>query len=158
MNREQELIWAVWFVKVFDISISQAYITKVLKTTNELAIIIMLDIVHSSGQENVAAILQQRKNLHNYLKSEDKNEKGIPNSLMWTSHWLLAFRFSDGNRYKKYLSGLFDKYSDTIDYSEDVDRSRMSDVTIKQYLYGRLRRSSVTIVLLTPSAVNHKKN
>lgn len=34
----------------------------------------------------------------------------------------------------------------------------MSDVTIKQDLYGRLRRSSVTIVLLTPSAVNHKKN
>ena len=70
----------------------------------------------------------------------------------------ISFRFSDGNRYKEYLSGLFDKYSDTIDYSEDVDRSRMSDVTIKQYLYGKLRRSSVTIVLLTPSAVNHKKN
>lgn len=70
----------------------------------------------------------------------------------------ISFRFSDGNRYKEYLSSLFDKYSDTIDYSEDVDRSRMSDVTIKQDLYGRLRRSSVTIVLLTPSAVNHKKN
>ncbi len=70
----------------------------------------------------------------------------------------ISFRFSDGNRYKEYLSRLFDKYSDTIDYSEDVDRSRMSDVTIKQYLYGKLRRSSVTIVLLTPSAVNHKKN
>ena len=50
----------------------------------------------------------------------------------------ISFRFSDGNRYKEYLSGLFDKYSDTIDYSEDVDRSRMSDVTIKQYLYGKL--------------------
>ena len=33
----------------------------------------------------------------------------------------ISFRFSDGNRYKEYLSGLFDKYSDTIDYSEDVD-------------------------------------
>ena len=70
----------------------------------------------------------------------------------------ISFRFSDGNRYKEYLSGLFDKYSDTIDYFEDVDRSRMSDVTIKQYLYGKLRRSSVTIVLLTPSVVNHKRN
>ena len=70
----------------------------------------------------------------------------------------ISFRFSDGNIYKEYLSDLFDKYSDTIDYSEDVDRSRMSDVTIKQYLYGKLRRSSVTIVLLTPLAVNHRKN
>lgn len=34
----------------------------------------------------------------------------------------------------------------------------MSDITIKQYLYGKLRRSSVTIVLLTPSAVNHRRN
>ncbi len=70
----------------------------------------------------------------------------------------ISFRFSDGNRYKEYLSGLFDKYSDTIDFSEDVDRSRMSESTIKQYLYGKLRRSSVTIVLLTPAAVNHKRN
>jgi len=34
----------------------------------------------------------------------------------------------------------------------------MSESTIKQYLYGKLRRSSVTIVLLTPAAVNHKRN
>lgn len=70
----------------------------------------------------------------------------------------ISFRFKDGNKYKEYLSGLFDKNSDTIDFSEDVDRSQMSDITIKQYLYGKLRRSSVTIVLLTPAAVNHKRN
>lgn len=70
----------------------------------------------------------------------------------------ISFRYSDGNKYKEYLSSLFDKHSDTIDYSEDVDRSQMSDFTIKQFLYGKLRRSSVTVVLLTPSAVNHKKN
>ena len=91
LNREQELIWAVWFVKVFDISISQNYITKVLKTTNELAIIIMLDIVHALGQENAPTILQQRRNLHNLLKNEDTDDKGNPNSLMWTAHWLLAY-------------------------------------------------------------------
>lgn len=70
----------------------------------------------------------------------------------------ISFRFIDGNRYKEYLSNLFDRYSDTIDYSENQDRSQMSDVTIKQYLYRKLRRSSVTIVLLTPSAVNHKRD
>lgn len=70
----------------------------------------------------------------------------------------ISFRFSDGITYKEHLSYLFDKNSDTIDFSEDMDRSQMSDVTIKQYLYGKLRRSSVTIVLLTPSALNHKRN
>lgn len=91
LNREQELIWAVWFIKVFNISISQSYVIKVLKTTNELAIIIMLDIVHTLGQENASAILQQRKNLHNLLQGDDVDDKGNPNSLMWTSHWLLAY-------------------------------------------------------------------
>ena len=70
----------------------------------------------------------------------------------------ISFRYEDGIRYKEYLSNLFDKNGDTIDYSEDVDRSQMSDDTIRRYLYGKLRRSSVTIVILTPKAMNHKKN
>ena len=70
----------------------------------------------------------------------------------------ISFRYEDGIRYKEYLSNLFDKNGDTIDYSEDVDRSQMSDDTIRRYLYGKLRRSSVTIVILTPKAINHKKN
>lgn len=70
----------------------------------------------------------------------------------------ISFRFNDGNRYKEYLSGLFDRYNDTVDYSENVDRSNLSEETIRRYLYEKLRRSSITIVLLTPSAINHKKN
>ena len=70
----------------------------------------------------------------------------------------ISFRYEDGIRYKEYISNLFDKNGDTIDYSEDVDRSQMSDDTIRRYLYGKLRRSSVTIVILTPKAINHKKN
>ena len=52
----------------------------------------------------------------------------------------ISFRYEDGIRYKEYLSNLFDKNGDTIDYSEDVDRSQMSDDTIRRYLYGKLRR------------------
>lgn len=70
----------------------------------------------------------------------------------------ISFRYRDGSGYKEYLSSLFDKHSDTIDYSENVDRSQMSDATIKQYLYEKLRRSSVTIILLSPLAVNHNRN
>ena len=70
----------------------------------------------------------------------------------------ISFRFSDGHRYKDALSALFDQNQDTVDYSEDEDRSDMSDETIRDYLYKKLRRSSITIVLLTPQALNHKKN
>lgn len=70
----------------------------------------------------------------------------------------ISFRFSDGKKYKEELAELFNNYHDTVDYSQDEDRSNMSDKTIKAYLYKKLKRSSVTIVLLTPSAVNHEKN
>lgn len=70
----------------------------------------------------------------------------------------ISFRYADGIGYKNKLASLFDAYSDTVDYSEDEDRSQMSEDTIRKYLYGKLRRSSVTIVLLTPLAVNHKHN
>lgn len=33
----------------------------------------------------------------------------------------------------------------------------MSEETIKRYLYGKLKNTSVTIVLLTPEAVKHQK-
>ena len=176
LNREQELIWAVWFVKVFDISISQAYITKVLKTTNELAIIIMLDIVHSSGQENVAAILQQRKNLHNYLKSEDTNEKGTPNSLMWTSHWLLAyestknqwlklpgipFEYAKKNRFfNELLNRNVKFYNPGFSYSNPPNKFHNPEFATRSELYNALRKMKKSILeqlegagLETPSSL-----
>ncbi len=74
------------------------------------------------------------------------------------SNVFISFRFSDGHAYKEDLARRFDRYSDTVDYSEDVDRSYMSDPTIQSYLYKKLKKSSVTIVLLTPNAINHKKD
>lgn len=70
----------------------------------------------------------------------------------------ISFRYRDGHRYKDEIAGLFDRSVDTIDFSEDQNRSNMSDYTIQSYLYGKLRRSSVTILLITPEAVNHRKN
>ena len=70
----------------------------------------------------------------------------------------ISFRFEDGNGYKTLLSKLFNNIDDTIDFSEDVDRSYLSDETIRKYLYSKLRKTSITIILLTPKAVNHYKN
>lgn len=70
----------------------------------------------------------------------------------------ISFRFNDGEKYKKELAELFDESEDTVDFSEDEDRSDMSDEMIRQFLYAKLRRSSVTIVLITPKAVDYKIN
>ncbi|BCP58053.1 molecular chaperone Tir [Streptococcus parasuis] len=70
----------------------------------------------------------------------------------------ISFRFSDGKTIKDELVDLFDESTEVINWSEDTDRSQMSDDTIQEYLYERLKDTSVTIVLLTPEAVSYRKN
>lgn len=70
----------------------------------------------------------------------------------------ISFRYSDGATLKNELESIFDSSTDVISRSENVDRSEMSDETIRDYLYKKLKQTSVTIVLLTPKAVNYKKN
>lgn len=70
----------------------------------------------------------------------------------------ISFRYSDGAKYKKKLSDLFDEETKIINCSEDEDRSDMSDETIKKYLYSKLKTTSVTIIIITPEAISHKKN
>ena len=70
----------------------------------------------------------------------------------------ISFRFSDGKNIKDELVDLFDESTEIINRSEDTDRSQMSEETIRDYLYEKLKDTSVTIVLLTPKAVDYKKN
>lgn len=70
----------------------------------------------------------------------------------------ISFRFDDGSFYKDKLSEIFDDSTDIINRSEDEDRSQMSEDTIQKYLYEKLSDTSVTIVLLTPMALNHRKD
>ncbi len=70
----------------------------------------------------------------------------------------ISFRYSDGKDYKDELCELFNRSDDYINCSEDVDRSNMSESTIKDYLNSKLKQTSVTIVLLTPNAVSYDKN
>ena len=70
----------------------------------------------------------------------------------------ISFRFKDGKDLKDELIELFDSSTKVINRSEDVDRKEMSEETIKEYLYDKLNDTSVTIVLLTPEAINYKKD
>ena len=91
LNREQELVWAVWFIKVFKISISQEYIFKIFDTSNELAIIIMLSIIDKAGRRKETKIRNWIEKIHKDLEQANVDDKGNGNALMWSSHWLLAY-------------------------------------------------------------------
>lgn len=98
LNREQELVWAVWFIKVFDISISQICIVDVLKSSSDIAIIIMLDLLHKRALQGTPKIKQQLLKLYDDLAMDDIDNKNQSNTLLWTSHWLLAYEI-DRNKW-----------------------------------------------------------
>lgn len=70
----------------------------------------------------------------------------------------ISFRFKDGKEIKDELVSLFDESTEVINRSEDTDRSQMSEETIRNYLYEKLKDTSVTILLLTPEAVSYEKD
>ena len=70
----------------------------------------------------------------------------------------VSFRASDGLGYKEELDKIFKEDISVRNYSENEDRSNMSESTIQSYLYAKLKETSLTIIILTPDAVNYRKN
>lgn len=69
----------------------------------------------------------------------------------------VSFRYKDGNAYKKEIVELLKSQQYTIDVSESEDRSQFTDDTIQKYLYNKIRDSTITIVILTPEAINYQR-
>ena len=97
LNREQELLWALWFVKVFDIKISKNYIYKVFEASSDLSTILLLSIIDEKEKKADKRINAYIENIRAVLDNDDIDDKGRPNSIMWGSHWLLAY---ESNRNK----------------------------------------------------------
>jgi hypothetical protein len=70
----------------------------------------------------------------------------------------VSFRFADGVDLKDEIIDLLKGKDLIIDKSESVDRSQMSEESIQEYLYEKLRDTSLTIVIITPMAINYKKD
>ena len=70
----------------------------------------------------------------------------------------VSFRYHDGHKYKETLDRVFDESTKIINCSEDVNRSQLSEESIKRYLYNKLSDTSVTVIIITPEAVNYRKN
>ena len=91
LRRDQELIWALWFAKTFNIVLSDKYIAKVFESSNDVAIVILLDIIYRANKQNNRVVKPKLIALHDELAAKDIDDKGHPNKLLWTAHWLLAY-------------------------------------------------------------------
>lgn len=86
LKNDEEVIWAVWLCKIFNIKLSLNYIIKVLDTDNWVAIIILLDIISKKKNElpvKKATDKFRRRIIEEYF---DNNNDG-----MNTDIWLLAY-------------------------------------------------------------------
>lgn len=88
LKNDEEVIWAVWISKVFNIQLSQYYIKKILDTDNWLAILILLDILSSRKSE--AAIKKLINRFRNRI-IEEYFSGDNPQDGMHTDIWLLAY-------------------------------------------------------------------
>ena len=156
LNREQELSWAVWFIKVFDINIAQSVIVDVLKSSSDIPKIVMLDVVYKMGMQGNPKIKQQLNILYNDLAASDVDDKGQSNTLMWTSHWLLAyevdrnkwlnvdgktFEFARKNQFFKELLKRKVKFYDTaFVYPEPEERTRNYEFATRTELYAAMNK------------------
>lgn len=70
----------------------------------------------------------------------------------------ISFRHSDGNEKKEDLQKKFKELKYVIDKSESGDHSDKTDDQIWEILKPKLKDTSITVVILTPKAVNYKRN
>src|SRR5699024_6770178 len=68
LNNDEEVIWAIWLIKVFNISISLKYIETVMDSENWLAIIILLDVI--SNRKKQKGVQKLISKLRGKLKEE----------------------------------------------------------------------------------------
>ncbi|MHC1719129.1 MAG: RNA-directed DNA polymerase [Clostridiaceae bacterium] len=98
LQNDEEVIWAVWISKVFNISLAQPFIEKILSSKNWFAIIIMLDIIKCKNMKSKKIIKRSLNNLYNEIKEDYSDENGNLQNLMWTEVWLLAYE-TDKNKW-----------------------------------------------------------
>ncbi len=95
LKNDEEVIWAIWVSKVFNIKLAQNYIKQILDTENWLAIIILLDIISVRKSEN--AIKKMLNKFRERIISEYFSDID-PAKGMLTDIWLLAYE-ADKNKW-----------------------------------------------------------
>ncbi len=95
LKNDEEVIWAIWAVKIFNIKISQNNIERIFDTDNWIAIIILLDIL--STRKNEPKIKKEIDKFRNHIIDEYFSDSET-NHAMYSNVWLLAYE-ADKNKW-----------------------------------------------------------
>lgn len=95
LKNDEEVIWAIWISKIFNIKLSLGYIEQILDTDNWIAIIILLDTLCPRKSEGSIKKLINR--FRNRIIEEYFSDTN-PQNGMNTDIWLLAYE-ADKNKW-----------------------------------------------------------
>lgn len=161
-KHDQELVWAIWIAKVFDVYLAQSYYCDILQSGNDLAIIVVLDIINSKHIENKARIKICLDKLYSELCDSD-SETGKNGGLLWGTHWLLAyeadlynwfgnshysFKYASKDSYFKYLIKrnihFYDSaYHYTLNKIGKTDKSFVTHSEVNQLFRKLIKKAKV---------------
>lgn len=169
LKHHQEVIWAIWFARVFNIKLEEEYILKVFKSDNDLAIIILLDMLKAGICTKTKSILAHINDIRKTLQDLDSPEDA---DLMQTSHWLLAYEADRNNWlnsskntytiprnhdfYKKLIANNVFFYNTGFEYSLAVN-NKDSQYLRKSEFQEYIRRINTMIESLSSDVVDTKE-
>lgn len=92
LNNHEEVMWAVWASKIFDIKINSLNLINIIESRNCIAIILILDIISDSKYIKSKGLIAAINKMLDFLDKE-------PN-LLWSQYWILAYEI-DFNEWAK---------------------------------------------------------
>lgn len=98
LNNEQEIVWAVWVSKLFNIRLSQDQIRRIFQSENQFAIIILLDIMYKNDDYKSDYFKSLKKLIRDQLYEYDESIDGRKSNMLWSEFWLLAYE-ADKNKW-----------------------------------------------------------
>jgi hypothetical protein len=151
LNQHQEIIWAVWFAKTFNVKIKNEYIIKIIESKNSLAIIILLDIIHSKNYSKSKTLISILLNLKKalYMDDLDENEESDikkRGNLLWSQNWLLAYE-ADLNKWLDINGDQFE-YARNDEFFKNLIKYKISFYDVN-FQYSNVSRQEESIQYVT---------
>lgn len=144
LNNHQEVMWAVWIAKIFKINIRSEYLVKIINSDNDIAIIIILDMINQGICKKSNKVILSVENLKTNLDSIEK--------IMFSSRWLLAYEIDLNNWFEDFRKAREDSffrkminrkvrfYISEFKYENLVDKGKNTEYVTKEEFYRHINR------------------
>lgn len=148
LNNHEEVIWAVWIAKIFEIKINSSHLINIIQSQNCIAIILILDIISAPQYVKSKGLIETVNEMLDFLENE-------PN-VLWSQYWMLAYEIDFNNWakdygrkfeyarnddfFKKLVANKVDFYDRGFSYESKNNKNTSSEYLTKKEFYMYLNK------------------